>query len=542
MHPYSNSKKQMTEHILEVKNIHKTYARREVVNDKTMNICLIEPPKYVSLGNFVSTIGMPPIGLAYLSSVVLQHTDNLTVIDAHGEGLDNYYSYKEKFRLRGLTVDDIVSRIPPKTDIIGISCMFTSLWPVITEIAEAIKTSFPNSLLVLGGEHGSGSPKHALTSAPFDVVVMGEGEETFDELLQKYYNKEQLTDILGTAIKIDDEIIINDRRNRIREIDNIPLPNWDLIPVEKYHKLNQPHGASQGKFMPMLATRGCPFQCTFCTSPNMWTTRWVARDPIKVIDEMQLYIDRYGVTDFQFEDLTAIVKKSWVHEFCDEILRKNMNITFQLPSGTRSESIDYEVAVKLKKAGCHEFAFAPESGDVRTLASIKKKVKLPALYQSAKDAIRAGINVGCFFIIGFPEDDWKSVLNTYVVTVKCAWIGFTNCNFNAFAPMPNTESFNKLWDEGVITGYDDEYLMSMFSFQDFGRIKKSYNKKFSDMQLTFLVTFGVSLFYLVYFVRKPSRIFVLIKEIGSDKSSNKSTKMLKSMLSEIIKIKFRKNV
>ncbi len=102
--------------------------------------------------------------------------------------------------------------------------------------------------------------------------------------------------------------------------------------------------------------------------------------------------------------------------------------------------------------------------------------------------------------------------------------------------MPNTESFNKLRDEGVITGYDDEYLMSMFSFQDFGRIKKSYNKGISDYQLTFLVYFGVSLFYFIFFIRKPSRIFVLLKELGSEKSSNKSTKMVRSMLADMFRI------
>jgi len=123
-----------------------------------MKICLIEPPKYVSLGNFVSTIA-------------LQHTDDLTIIDGHGGGLENYYPYKDKFRLRGLSVKSIVSRIPVGVDIVGISCMFTSLWPVVTEIAENIKEAFPNSILVLGGEHGTGSPEHALTSAPFDLVV-----------------------------------------------------------------------------------------------------------------------------------------------------------------------------------------------------------------------------------------------------------------------------------------------------------------------------------------------------------------------------------
>jgi anaerobic magnesium-protoporphyrin IX monomethyl ester cyclase len=499
-------------------------------------VCLIEPPKYVSLGNFVSTIAMPPIGLAFLSSVVLNHTDDLIVIDGHGEGLRNYYPYKDTFRLRGLTVEEIVNRIPIDTEIIGISCMFTSLWPVITEIANGIKEKLPNVFLIIGGEHASGSPEHALTSAPFDLAVMGEGEETFDEILTKYFSGQSIENIAGTASIVNNKVFINDRRQRIKDIDDIQPPYWDLIPIAEYHILNQPHGSSQGKFMPILASRGCPFQCTFCTSPNMWTTKWIARTPKLVVDEMQSYMERYDATDFQFEDLTAIVKKSWVHEFCDEILSRKMNVTFQLPSGTRSEAIDYEVAVKLKKAGCHEFAFAPESGDVRILASIKKKVKLPALYQSARDAIKAGINVGCFFIIGFPEDDWKSVYRTYIVTVKCAWIGFTNCNFNAFAPMPNTELYNKLVDEGMVSGFDDEYLMSMFSFQDFGRIKKSYNKKFSDRQLTFLVIFGVSLFYFIYFIRKPSRIFTLIKDIGSDKSSNKSSMRFKSMLSEMFKI------
>jgi len=101
---------------------------------------------------------MPPIGLAYISSVVLKHTQDLTVIDGHGEGLEKYYPYKDKFRLRGLTVEEIVKRIPEDVEIIGISCMFTSLWPVITDIAEAIKKKFPDSLLILGGEHGTGSP------------------------------------------------------------------------------------------------------------------------------------------------------------------------------------------------------------------------------------------------------------------------------------------------------------------------------------------------------------------------------------------------
>jgi radical SAM superfamily enzyme YgiQ (UPF0313 family) len=276
----------------------------------------------------------------------------------------------------------------------------------------------------------------------------------------------------------------------------------------------------------------------------MWTTEWIPRDYNLVVDEMQEYQDRYGVTDFQFEDLTAIVRSDWIINFCDEILKRNMRITFQLPSGTRSEGINYEVASKLKAAGCHEFSFAPESGDPRILKAIKKKVSLPKMFESARCALKAGINVGCFFIIGFPEDDYRSVLRTYGAIIQCALIGFTNVNLNAYSPQPNTESFQKLQSMGVITDFDDKYLMSLFTFQDFGARKVSYNSRFGDLELSMMVNFGALLFYLIYFLRKPYRFIQLFADLGSESSSNKSTKMAKSFFKDafmIMKSKLIKN-
>ncbi len=387
--------------------------------------------------------------------------------------------------------------------------------------------------MVLGGEHGTGFPEFSLQQAPLDLVILGEGEEIVVDLLDRVDRGDPWEDIPGVAFRRNEgSVQVNPRRSRIREIDAIPWPAWDLFDIDQYNEVNQPHGASQGKFMPMLATRGCPFSCTFCTSPHMWTTRWVPRNPQSVVDEMEHYHRQYGTTDFQFEDLTAIVRKDWIRDFCDEIVARGLEITFQLPSGTRSEGIDYEVARKLKAAGCHEFAFAPESGDPRVLQAIKKKVHLPTMFESARSALRAGINVGCFFIIGFPEDDYRSVLRTYRAIVRCAWIGFTNVNLNAYSPQPNTESFQELQRQGVIRDLDDDYLMSLFTFQDFGAKKKSYNPRFGDWELSFLVVFGVVLFYSVYFVRKPRRLAQLVAELFGRSSSNKSTKMAKSFLKD----------
>ncbi|MFQ5449674.1 MAG: B12-binding domain-containing radical SAM protein [Nitrospinaceae bacterium] len=497
-----------------------------------MKVCLVEPGKFVSLTNFVSTISMPPIGLAYIAASVREAGHEVSVVDGPGSAPRNYFEFKG-VRIRGLTNEEIIQRIPSDARVIGLGCMFTSHWVYVRGLIQDIHRAFPWSFLVMGGEHVTGFPEFSLKGAPLNAVVLGEGEETMIRLLEHVEAGKPLENLPGVAYReADGTVRVNARRSRIRDIDSLPRPAWDLFDIEMYNRVNQPHGASQGHFMPMLATRGCPFSCTFCTSPNMWTTEWTARNYKRVVDEMEDYHQRYGTTDFQFEDLTAIVQKQWIRDFCGEILARGLKITFQLPSGTRSEAIDYEVAKKLKAAGCHEFAFAPESGDPRVLKAIKKKVHLPTLFHSARAALRAGINVGCFFIIGFPEDDARSVLKTYAAIVKCALIGFTNVNLNAYSPQPNTESFNRLREEGVITELSDEYLMSLFTFQDFGAKKTSYNPRFGDWELSFLVTFGVVLFYLVYFMRKPYRIIQLFGDLFSRSASNKSTKMAKSFFKD----------
>ncbi len=498
-----------------------------------MKICLIEPSKFVSATNFVSMIRMPPLGLAYIAAVLRRAGHEICVIDCPGMAPSSYFKFKD-FNVRGLTSQEVCEKIPDDVDIIALGCMFTSHWLLVRDLVSEIREKFPSKLIIMGGEHVTGFPEYSMVQAPLDAVVMGEGEETILELLDCVSDGVPFDGIAGLAFRTaSGKIQVNPRRARLKNIDEIPWPAWDLFDIHKYNEVNQPHGASQGRFIPMLATRGCPFQCTFCTSPAMWTTEWIPRDHQNVVDEMVFYNKKYGITDFQFEDLTAIVRKDWIEKFCDEIISRDFKITFQLPSGTRSEAINYEVARKLKAAGCHEFAFAPESGDPRVLKAIKKNVNLPNMFKAARDARRAKINVGCFFILGFPEDDYRSVLKTYAAIVKCAWIGFTNINVNAYSPQPNTESFRALKEKGIIGDIDDEYLKSLFTFQDYGAKKTSYNPQFSDWKLSFFVSFGMVLFYTCYFTFRPYRFYELVRDLFSKSSANKTTKGAKAFLNEM---------
>ena len=122
--------------------------------------------------------------------------------------------------------------------------------------------------------------------------------------------------------------------------------------------------------MPILATRGCPYQCTFCSSPTMWTTRYIMRNPKDIVDEIEWLVKKYDANDFEFFDLTAIIKKSWMLAFCKELReRKIGNITWQLPVGTRSEALDKETLQAIYDSGCAYICYAPESGSEKSLRS-----------------------------------------------------------------------------------------------------------------------------------------------------------------------------
>src|SRR5258708_7530153 len=330
-----------------------------------MHVTLIEPPKFVTASNHLSVVAMPPLGLAYLSGALLAGGHSASIVDAIGEDIERLtlFDAKKSIFLRGLREDEIVERIPKDTGLIGVSCMFSYQWLTVRTLLEAIKKRFPRTPLVIGGEHATGLANEVLRTSPVDYAVMGEGEETMVALADALQHGQKPEALEGVAFRATDgKIVINPRRKRIASIDDIPLPAWHLFNLESYIAHNQPHGAARGRFIPMLATRGCRFQCPFCTSPQMWTTKWVARKPQLVVDEMEQYIRQYGIADFQFEDLTAIVRRDWILEFCYEIIKRGLKLTFQLQSGKRSEAVAVQEVTALKRARCHHVAVAPEWG------------------------------------------------------------------------------------------------------------------------------------------------------------------------------------
>jgi radical SAM superfamily enzyme YgiQ (UPF0313 family) len=457
----------------------------------------------------------PPLGLAYIGAYLKQHGYAYTAIDACGEALDQIYDYKagEQIKIQGLTLNQILERLPDNTKIIGLACSFSHCWPLVEGIASAARKKLPEVLIAAGGEHPSAMPEHVLKSGIIDVVIRGEGEETFLELIKKIENNQLWDNIDGIAfLNKEGQIVINKHRERIKNINNIPYPDWDSWCIEKYIDHQQVSGIYLGRSMPILGSRGCPYACTFCSSERMWTSRYVMRDGKAIVDEMALMKNKYNVTGFSFFDSTFIINRNKIFDFCQELIKQNLNITYQLPAGTRCEVFDDELAAALEKSGMRNCSFAIESGSQMIRKAIKKQIQLDDLFKAVRAVKKTKMTMGCFFVLGFPEDNKSTMKQTLSLVRKLALMGLDDVTVSKFTPYPGSIYFDMLLENGHISKQLGE-LNNIISFYSDGGI--SYCKYLTAKQIYHWMNWLYINFYLISFIIRPWKVVNNFREYFS---------------------------
>lgn len=475
-------------------------------------------------GAIVSTVGSinneatPCIGLAYIAAYARAHGHHVTIVDAIGEGLDRYWPLPGNggYVCNGLTPDEVVARIPRETSVIGVSAMFSGEWPVQRELINAIRREFPRTLIVAGGEHATALPEYSLRDCPaLDVCVRGEGEHAFFELLECRRHGGDHTGVNGIAyLDANGGFVTNERMPRIRALDRIPWPYWPDGYLERFWAAGKSYGVASDRDMPLLVSRGCPYQCTFCSSPQMWTTTYTLRDTDDVIAEIKAYKERYRITSLQLYDLTAITKKSWTVEFAHKLLEHRIDLSWSLPSGTRSEALDDETLSLLEKTGCRYLVYAPESGSPKTLKKIKKKILLPRLTQSILTAKRYGIVVRSNLIIGFPHETRGDVFRTIAYGLGLAARGVDEVSINIFSPYPGSEIYEELRRAGKLELNDRYFLQLTTLNSDYTRINPlTFNPHMGPRELAVYRLGFMLLNYALGYLLYPSRIWRTIRNV-----------------------------
>ena len=485
-------------------------------------ITFCKPFVVFSKNSYSSPVTLP-LGLAYLGGVLEKAGYKIKIIDATGgeRPIKITRSKDNQYNLQGLTSDEILEKIDPNTFIFGISLMFSQEWIVHRSLIEKIKKKYPKIIIVAGGEHSSAIPEYILKDCPsIDYVIRGEGEFSMLEFAHNIFNEKNISNIPGLCFfNKENKFIDNGLSKRIEHIDKLPRPAWHLLKPENYFNDYYTLGLATGRNMPILATRGCPFQCTFCSSPSMWTTRYIMRDPKDIVDEIEWLIREYKANDFEFFDLTAIIKKSWILEFCNEIKKRNLNnITWQLPVGTRTETLDEEVLKAIYDTGCHFVCYAPESGSEKSLEIIKKRVKIDRLVKSIKTSVKIGHTAKLNFIIGFPHETLADCLKTIWFGIYCAFrIGVSDILFSVFSPYPGSELFEDLKKNKKIK-VDDDYFNKLHAQFDFTK-GDSYCEHISGKTLIILRLLGFFLCYATIYLSRPKRIYRLFKKVFQKKFS-----------------------
>jgi anaerobic magnesium-protoporphyrin IX monomethyl ester cyclase len=497
-------------------------------------VVLIAPPGIKTFSSIQMQTPNPPLGTAYIAGVLKHEGIPYKVIDAVGEGITQITEYKARagMKIQGLTVEQILERVPADADIVGFSCMFSTLWPITRDIARAVRAKFPKALMVLGGEHGTAVPENVLRTSPFDMIVLGEGSETVLDVIAAYRaapdSRAGWAAVKGIAyLGEDDKLRDNGLSPRKRAVDDIPLPDWDSFPIREYIDRHQINGANIGRSMPLLATWGCPYQCTFCSNPGMWTQAWIPRSPKLVADEMELYKNKYGVTNFDFQDLTAMINRRWILEFSKELVDRKLGVTWQLPSGTRAEVFDKEVAEGLYAAGLRLLSFAPESGSPAMLKLVKKQVDLDKMLASMKVALRAGFKLSCFIVIGFPGETVETLEETMGLIRKMALLGVHDVVVSKFVPYPGSKLFRDLQASGRLKLDDDFFIMPM----DFYTSKApSFADGISSRRLYFTMLWMFVNFYSLSLLTRPWRILEAFTGVLTGREETRLAKWVNDML------------
>ncbi len=487
----------------------------------TSRVVVVRPPQILPAGAMVTNQGVPSIGVAYLAGALKAAGHSVTVIDALGEAVHRFRRLEDTGLLvNGLTAREIVERIPDDADVIGVSCMYSNEWLYSKIVIRSILQRFPRVPVVAGGEHITAEPEYSLKACPgLRCGVLGEGEETIVDLMGALATDRPLATVAGLAM-LDGQgrLVRTPARNRIRNVDEIPLPSWTETPLENYLSNGFGMAAARGRNMPMIASRGCPYQCTFCSNPTMWTQRWIARSPRLVVDEMKQYIATYGVTHIEFYDLTTIVKREWIVEFTDLLRQERLPVTWALPSGTRSEALDAEIVARLKETGCHELCYAPESGSPATLKRIKKEVKLPRMLRSMRAAVKQSVSIKTNMIVGFPGQTKREVAESYWFMVKLALLGVDDVAVFPFVPYPGSALFSRLVAEGRIErdGMPYERFLAASVYNEVSRMR-SWSEHISDTQIKLLTVGGIAWFYLWQYLFRPWRAIRAIARVAASR-------------------------
>ena len=402
-----------------------------------MKVTLIDPPFYEesALGKSKSSSMtlvqnvIPSLGLGYLAAVLEKNSHQVKIYDC-----TLGTSHAELCK---------ILKDSEKPDIVGITAT-TPTFESAQTVAVNVRRIFKDSLIVIGGVHVTSQPEDTMKGDLFDVGVIGEGEYTLLDLVEKF--KEQRSacfkKIQGLVYKDDSgNVVINENRPLIQNLDDLPFPARHLLPPLSAYR---PTPASY-KRLPvgvLMSSRGCPYHCAFCDR-SVFGTQYRMRSVDNILDEMEELIHKYGAREIRFFDDTITVKKKKVFELVDKMKERKINVPWTAQS--RVDAITPEILMKLKEGGCWQLLIGIESADDRMLKIMNKGITVSQTSQAVKLMNKYKMGIRADFLVGVPGETKESLQKSlnFILTHDLDYV-----YFNKFVPFPGIELTKLLEQKG----------------------------------------------------------------------------------------------
>ena len=429
-----------------------------------MRVCLINPPRIQP-----KAWGKPsvyqPMDLAYVAAV-LEQDHEVQVIDVPNEGWDNLEDIGGAKYRQGLKNSEIIARIINFTpDVVVITVPFSGWSNAAFDLAATVKKVDKDIATVLIGLHPSARPTECLEQPNVDFVVIGEPEETVQELASvlEHNKKDELKKVKGIGFVENGQTVITEPRPFIQDLDSLPFPARHLLPMKQFFEAAKKMPISGNLRKPsvrMLTSRGCPYGCIFCSNHIVMGKQWRARSAKNVVAEIEQIIASYGIKQIDFLDDNIAFDRKRLETICDLIVEKGLNVEWCTPNGVRADSLDEELLRKMGKAGCSSILIAPESGVQRVVDQIiKKKQDLKKVEEVVVAARKLGIRVGCFFIIGLIGETKEDIKATIRYAYKLRKLGADRFYFSYATPLYGTELHKQAKQGGFLKStFSDEAL------------------------------------------------------------------------------------
>ena len=446
-----------------------------------MRILLISPSQENVYGKKMMP-NYPPLGLLYIGTVAKNAGHDVRLVDIDTE------------QIKDTTFDSIFREFNP--EVVGLTCT-TPIFKNALEWASRCKKLKRKITVVMGGVHATSDSREVIKEKSIDIVVVGEGESTARELFDVLSSKNKsLRKVKGILYKQNSKVVITEPRELIVNLDTIPFPDRSLlIHPERFYPIDAINLPAVG----MMTSRGCPGGCTFCCARNVFTRRFRFRSTENLIEEIEMLVNK-GVKEIHFLDDAFSIDKRRALDFCREVRKRKIKVSFQFINGLRADFVDREILLALRLMGVKTIGFGVETGNEDVLRRIKKGITLKTTRKAYRLSKKLGFETWAFLIFGLPGETEESARQTVEFTKE---LDPDFAKFLILKPYPGSEVYQELRANNLLLSTDYNqygiYTSPVHNLPSFSSERMLYWQKRAFWE-----------FYL-----RPAKIFSHLKRVRS---------------------------